>query len=138
MKLMVNGFDSTLSDYMDDDLTRAVINSLFSWARASDEEVDEGQPKQGWWGDTFESDSFGSKLWLLMRSTLSDDNETVLRAKEYSKEALEWLVTDGVAKSVDVQVERFGLEMIDIEVTITKPDRQRLVLRFKDVWEQDK
>ena len=38
MQLFINGSQTTLSDFMKDDLPRAVINSLFSWKRAEDDD----------------------------------------------------------------------------------------------------
>ena len=36
-------------------LDTAVLISLFTWARASEEEVEENAPKYGWWGDKVDS-----------------------------------------------------------------------------------
>lgn len=99
----------------------AVTISLFSWAR-----VDEADPKTvgqkwGWWGDTFapnSGDNTGSKLWLLRRAKVSAD--TMGKAKAYALEALQWMIDDGVAKSVAVEVERYDLTTIAMKVSITR------------------
>ena len=137
MKLFLNGAESTLSDQMADDLARAVINSIFSWRRASDDDDLPGSTKEGWWGDSYADevgDQFGSKLWLLQRSKLT--SETLLRAKEYVEESLQWLIEDRVADSFKVYVERDGADRMNILVTIYKPDQTKLDIRFQDVWER--
>ena len=137
MKLFLNGAESTLSDQMADDLARAVINSIFSWRRASDDDDLPGRTKEGWWGDSYADevgDQFGSTLWLLQRSKLT--SETLLRAKEYVEESLQWLIDDRVADSFKVYVERDGADRMNILVTIYKPDQTKLDIRFQDVWER--
>jgi phage gp46-like protein len=122
-------------------LVRAVIISLFSWARAKpDDDLPAGPDnfgRMGWWGDSFPStpnDCTGSRLWLLSRSTLIP--ETVAQSKEYAQEALQWLIDDGVAARVEVQAERQGLSTLALGVQIYKSDGTRLVdVRFTDVWE---
>ena len=139
MQLYLNGVESTLSDLMDDELARAVYNSLFSWARARDDDSLPGDSRYGWWADTYAEeadDRFGSRLWLLMRAKLTDEN--VQRAQEYAEEALKWMLDDGVAVSVDVTAERFGQERLDLSIEVVKPDdRVATVARFQDVWRDE-
>ena len=56
-----------------DPLTRAVVISLFTHRRADpDDNVD---VPMGWWGDTWPvvaNDRYGSKLWILQRSKLTN------------------------------------------------------------------
>lgn len=136
MQMLINGMDSTLSDYEADDLARSVVNSLFSWRRATRDEVGEGESRMGWWGDTFDDDPIGSKLWLLLREKLTP--ETLIKAREYCEEALQWLIEDEVATDVRVNVSRFSLDGIAIDVEIIRTNRQKLSLRFRDVWERNK
>ena len=133
MEFFINGRQTTLSDYIDDDLTRAVINSLFCWRRANDDDELPGASRFGWWGDTFEvNDKFGSRLWLLSRAKLTA--QTPLRAKEYVEEALQWLVDDGVAADVVVQVEKATVDRLDMSIVITKPNDTTTSLRFQNMW----
>ncbi|EOW1941973.1 phage GP46 family protein, partial [Yersinia enterocolitica] len=72
-----------------DNLTRAVIISLFTWRRA-DPDDDSEQP-MGWWGDsypTIQNDRIGSRLYLLQRTTLT--HNTVELARGYLEQALAW------------------------------------------------
>lgn len=132
MQLFLNGAESTLDDFSQQDLPRAVLNSLFSWGRA---EASDEKEHQGWWADTYAEvpgDHFGSRLWLLRRAKLTD--ETLLRAKEYARESLVWLLDDGVASDVEVEAVRGGLDRLDLMVTIRKPGDKSIAMRFQDVW----
>ena len=62
-------------------------------------------------------------------------NETVFRAKEYAEEALQWLVTDGVATKVTVQAERQGLSTLALGVLVVRGDKRLVNIRFVNVWD---
>ena len=112
--LLIHGRESELSFFASDDLARAVLISLFSWARAhDDDQVD------------------GSRLWLLCRQKITPT--TIERARQYAAEALEWLVDDGVADAVEVTAERGALDRVDLLVTVMR-NRDSRTLRFEDVW----
>lgn len=137
MQFFLNGAAATLSDADQDDLARAVINSIFTWARADVDDDLPGKSREGWWGDTFPDslgDAFGSKLWLLQRAKLTD--ETISKAKDYVEESLKWMLSDGVAGSVAVEAERGDFDRLDILVVVTKPDASQMTMRFQDVWER--
>lgn len=136
MEIFLNGREATLSDFIEADLARAVEISLFTWKRASADDELPGTSKFGWWGDTFpavQGDQIGSKLWLLMRAKLTTD--TLMKAREYARESLQWLIDDRIATAVDVRAERVGAERLDITVIVYKPDQTELNLRFQNVWE---
>ena len=70
--LTVNGKRTCASAPLDP-LTRAVVISLFTWRRA--EPDDNADVPMGWWGDTWpavQNDRYGSRLWLLQRSKLTN------------------------------------------------------------------
>lgn len=116
-------------------LVRAVIISLFTWRRANADDALPGTERMGWWGDSFPvvpNDRIGSRLWLISRETLTP--RTLQRAKRYAEEALVWLVSDGVAARVLVEVERLGLTTLVIGVRVFKSDGQPMDIRFPDVW----
>ncbi|MCW8918902.1 MAG: phage GP46 family protein [Gammaproteobacteria bacterium] len=115
----------------DDGLSAAVIVSLFTdaVARPKDALPDGSTDRRGWWGNSFVrqiGDIEGSRLWLLSREKVS--RETMARAEQYAREALRWLLDDGIARSVDVSVDRHGLDGISIRVVITRADGR--------VWDQ--
>lgn len=111
------------------DLQTAVLLSLFTDRRASDDDIlPDGQAVQsigarrGWWGDTFagvQNDQIGSRLWLLKRE--KQTNATLNRARQYAQEALNWLVDDGIASRVTVDVAWFRFEGLAIYASIARP-----------------
>lgn len=102
MQLFLNG--AVVTSDMADNLSRAVVISLFTWRRADDsDDYDHELGKQGWWGDSLNKDEIGSKLWQLLRSKIT--SETLLRAQEMADDALQWLVEDGICTDVSVSVE---------------------------------
>jgi phage gp46-like protein len=121
----------------DDGLETAVLRSLFEDARIETEELPPGEKSLGgFWGDAVENDDnipSGSKLWLLNRGKLTD--ETLEQAREYSEQALQWLVDDGVAESVTVTTERINLNTLGIGIEIQRPGEDRKSSRFDFVWE---
>lgn len=92
-------------------LRTAVMVSLFTDRRARADDILPGDPadRRGWWGDLeprVANDLIGSRLWLLAREKAT--SAALNRAREYAAEALAWLVADGVARTVDVEVEAQG------------------------------
>lgn len=92
-------------------LETAVFISLFTDARADG--------KGGWWGDSGEAYPLGSRLWTLERAKTTQEN--IQAAKTYVKECLKWLVDEGIAFAVDVDVQRLGMSELRITVEITGP-----------------
>ena len=91
---------------MDDGLATAVLISLFTDARARDDDVlPQGADRRGWWGDIGNddpNDAWGSRLWLLLeRAKVTDD--TALMARDMAIEALAWLTADQIASDVAVE-----------------------------------
>lgn len=114
--------DGSLLD--DNGLDTVVSNSLFTDAKATDDELARsGLTQRGYWFDAFDDDpalNTGSKLWLLEGAVINAD--TLARAKAYCDEALAWMVAAKAARQVDVVVDRMGTEHISIEVTVYRPD----------------
>ncbi len=134
--VVIDGVALSLDLTAGDALTRAVLMSLFTWARAKPSDTLPADRKMGWWGDTYPTatgDRIGSRLWLLSREKLLPD--TINRAREYAQEALAWLVTDGVAQRVEVSAERRGTDGLSLICRIWRRDGQPVELRFDDAWE---
>lgn len=120
----------------DDGLRTAIIISLFTDARARDDDPlpAEGD-RRGWWGDALPQvagDAIGSRLWLLAREKKLPS--VVQRARDYAAEALAWLIADGIVRTVEVEAEAQGADRLAFGVVITRPTgpgRQR----FDFVWE---
>lgn len=121
----------------DTPLARAVLISLFTWRRALESDPVDDSDLQGWWGDSFPSvsdDRIGSRLWLLRRRTLSD--QTRLDAIAYAREALKWLIDDGIFVDVEIEAERQGRERLALRVVGVHGDGADEVLaEFNDIWQ---
>ncbi|MCX7084300.1 MAG: phage GP46 family protein [Methylococcales bacterium] len=133
--LVIDGVQFNVSD-VTDDLPRAILISLFTWRRANSDDDLPNLAKFGWWGDTFstiQNDKIGSRLWLLSRNKLT--TETISKTEEYASEALNWLIEDKVADSVQVKAERLALDILALQITITRGDSALLNIRFINVWD---
>lgn len=93
-----------------DGLEEAVLMSLFTNKRASEDDLPAGvSDRQGWWGDLYldpAEASMGSLLWTLSQSRLTQ--ETVEQARQYIHDSLRWMETDEVTEAVLVEVSRDG------------------------------
>lgn len=117
-----------------DPLHRAVVISLFTWARANDSDPVDDDDMQGWWGDSFPdvpNDKIGSKLWLLRRRTLTQS--TLNDAVRYAREALAWMTEDDHVDAVEVVAERHGVEQLRMRVMLTIDD-ENIDIDFDDIW----
>jgi len=132
-------------------LISLVLTSLYTdrLADASDQISDlVSRPhpdRRGWWADT-PTDRLGSRLWLLMRAPLAGDRgqDTTDRAADYIREALAWMIDDGLIASVDVQTEiRSGGDpggsgqTLAAEVTLIRGDGTGVTLTWPDLWPSD-
>jgi phage gp46-like protein len=117
-------------------LNTAVFMSLFTRRRAEDDDVlpEPLAHREGWWGSAYEKESghqIGSRLWLLRRA--APTQSTLNYVKTYSYEALQWMLDDGIAKSIDVEVEWQEGRRLAFKVEITKPDK--VASRWTGVWD---
>lgn len=136
--LVIDGKGHLADTNRDNRLVRAVISSLFTWARAreGDELPTPESPRMGFWGDSYAAmvgDRWGSRLWLLARESLT--TATVVKARDLAQEALAWMLEDGIARRVQVEAERQGLDRLNLRILVDEPDGQRLDIRFADIWE---
>lgn len=106
----------------DEGLETAVIISLFSDARATQDmidAIDKDGDLRGFWGDvTRPDDSTGSLLWTLKRS--KQLTSTLAKAQGYCQSALKWLIDDKVADRVDVRSRYLapasGVMVIEVDI----------------------
>ncbi len=116
-------------------LGRAVAISLFTWRRAGPDDPIDDAERYGWWGDSVPrgaGDRIGSRLWLLRRRKLTAD--TLRDAETYAREALQWLIDDGVASALEIQTERYGADQLRMRVVIHVTASGRLEYSFDDTW----
>lgn len=132
--------DLTLDDddvAEDEGLRTAVLLSLFVDRRADDGDPLPGEDddRRGHFGDEFlpdPDDKQGSRLWLLGRSKIT--NELRTRAELYIREALEWMISDGVVEKVGVETELVDDKLFYL-ITLERPEGDPVKFRFAHVWD---
>lgn len=92
---------------VDDGLETLVTISLFTDAPATaDDGIEKVEDRRGYWFDAFDEDTtpIGSRLWLRQRSLLT--TEAMKGCESDAKDALAWMVAEGVASAVEATVTR--------------------------------
>ncbi|MNE52836.1 Phage protein GP46 [compost metagenome] len=88
----------------------------------------------GWWGDTWPvvaNDRYGSKLWLLQRSKLT--NALVNTVRTYLRAALQWMLDDGVVSRIDIDIQRTGINELGNRIVLWHRDGP-VTFSFNDLW----
>ena len=120
----------------DGGLESAVAISLFTDRRVNEEQLPGfTTDKKGWWGDMIppvEGDQIGSRFWTLQRAKIT--NETLRLFEDYTLEALEWLITDGVADRVEASAVYDENFFLNLTVDIYRPNRD--ATRFNLFWDE--
>ena len=119
----------------DSGLNTAILISLFTDRRAnpSDELPDPAGSRRGWWGDAENGDGdlIGSRLWLLSRRKATPETRRLF--EEYTREALAWMVSDGVADRIDVSAWWKSTGLLVVDALIVRPDGGRH--KFSYAWD---
>jgi phage gp46-like protein len=121
------------------DLETAVVISLFTDRLAHDDDPlpDPGDSdRRGWWADwDAEAGPIGSRLWLISREKQLEDVR--LRAEDYCREALAWLIEDDVADTVEVTAAwSTAPGRLDLDVIIMRERAVLLHRAFSWAWRQ--
>jgi phage gp46-like protein len=143
-----NDFQEGDIKYLGGDLVRelgietAVMMSLYTDRRANTDDTlpdSLSEDRRGWWGDQvteFDGDQIGSRLWLLERAKTTEDN--LSDAKFYIEESLQWLLDDGVAQDIEVEVERQnredGTATLAALIKILQTDGGVTAIKYDDLW----
>jgi phage gp46-like protein len=117
------------------DLETAVLISLFTDEVADPADLSplsEQPDPRGWWADTYEADQIGSKLWQAFSRVRNQD--TLNWASDTASRALQWLIDDGVARSIEVSPSFYGKGGLALSIVITEPSGKASPFRF--VWDQ--
>lgn len=110
----------------DETLRTAILVSLFTDRRAGpDDELPDGAgaDRRGWIGDALsavEGDRIGSRLWLLKRRKQTE--ETRRLAQDYCREALDWLVEDGIASAIALDASWVRSGVLACRIVVSLPD----------------
>lgn len=121
----------------DNGLETAIVISLFSDRRARPDDVlpDGSDDRRGWWGDSVaaqDGDRIGSRLWLLARE--KQLVSVLARSRDYAREALQWLVDDGVARDVQITAEIIRQGVLGLDVTVLRATGGPVRFRFETFW----
>lgn len=111
----------------------AIPVSLFTDARAPAALVAEPQNRRGWIGNLLTAATMrqlGSILWILDQTRITQ--ETLGIARLAAQDAFQWMLDDGVALSVLVDVARAPKGAITITIQIT--DTSNVVSRYQTLW----
>lgn len=111
----------------------AIATSYFTDSRAPAVQVQEAQKRRGWVGNiltAIASRELGGLLWILDQARIT--NDTLNFAKSFAQDSLQWLIEDGLARSVQVSVTRNGTRGISILTDITTIENT--VLRYVTLW----
>lgn len=105
-------------------LRTAVVTSLFSDARAEDQDAlpPEESSRRGFWADVA-PDRYGSLLWLLQREKVT--KSTLERARQYARNALQWMVQEGIAERVEVEATVLSTFTIGLTIRIHRGRARR-------------
>lgn len=88
----------------------------------------------GWWGDAVGDDfQLGGYVYRALQGKLAP--ATLVDLKQYVKDALKWMVDDGVASDVDVDVS-IDEQVAVVLVTIAKPSAEPENYRFELPWKE--
>lgn len=126
------GPDGRLAD--DQSLRTAVLVSLLTEARANPEDVPEGAPRGGWWGDSYPfeaGEALGSRLWVLLRTKILSGSIALL--EQEITDRLQWLVRDGWAVAVQADIRRVGDDRCYGTVGITRAGS--LAPEWVEIWD---
>lgn len=120
-------------------LAQIVLISLFTDRAANpDDALPAGQEdRRGWFADT-STEKMGSRFWLDEGAAVDDD--TLLRNRHYAEEALSHMTRDGLATSIEIDMDIVTDETRPSEARLESEIRVRLdrargvILKFPDLW----
>lgn len=119
--------DIETEDFFDTSL----LYSIFGERRASSDEVVEPQLRRGWIGNSEDFEN-GSKIWLSSQARLTRD--TLNNLQDEAEKALQWLVDDGLAVSIDQVVATISKGSVVLKITIRR-SRDKVDRKFFVLWE---
>lgn len=111
----------------------AIPVSLFTDARASSVQVPQAQNRRGWVGNILYATldrQLGGLLWTLSQARLTQN--TINLAKSYAEGSLQWLLEDGLARSIQISVIKASIREIKILIDIFTIDNT--VQRYIILW----
>jgi phage gp46-like protein len=129
-----------------DELANLVKVALMSDRLSERQEIrpdPDSDDRRGWWAD-MDAEAIwggwpiGTKNWLLTRAKISDrvsfEGDTVVRAENYTREAVFPLVQHKMASSISVTAQRTAIDRIDVRVVVQRGPDVDVELLFQDLW----
>jgi phage gp46-like protein len=111
----------------------AIPVSLFTDARAPAALVPDPQYRRGWIGNLLTASTMrqlGSILWVLDQTRIT--RETLNVARLAAQDAFQWMIDDGIALGVLIDVTQAGTTGFLIHIQIT--DTSNVVSRYQTLW----
>jgi len=138
MAIDIKTYDLAVTDAAwdsDESLKTAITVSLLSWARAQPGDVvPDASDLKGVWFDTYATvpgDRFGSRIWILIGQPIN--SRTLALFDTLVREALQWMVDDGIVQEFQVEVEVMGPETVGAKVGIRRI--RDTSLTWLDTWQ---
>ena len=115
-------FSSNGDFYLTETFETSLLVSIFEEKRADESEIPNPIYRRGWWGNILNDGDFenGSKLWMIYQSRAT--NETLSRAIDYIKIAINWFIEDNLADKINVSGYYENKGELFIMINIIKDD----------------
>lgn len=132
-----NYYDISFTDgdfTLEHGLNTAIQMSVFCEQRIDDAQVTP-MLRGGWVGNQLqpiEGYQQGSLIWTKYQSNMNPELKVVLEG--YLQEAFLWMVEDGIAKDVEIEVILLANYKIQAKITITQNDDTQIPPQYFDLW----
>ena len=118
---------------LDEGFETLILISLFTDAYVA-KNSSYNKESRGWFGNDVLGFNLGSKLWQLDRSKLN--KKTLNLATQYSKDALQWMVDDGMFRQVETLAikSKTRSNAIELYIAAYKPDDTIEKYKYNVQW----
>jgi phage gp46-like protein len=118
------------------DLATAILVSLFTDRRLPSDQAppDGSDDPRGCWIDTYEEQPTGSLLWTLERVAVSNGPAFLAQVEQMTRDALQWLLDDQVAASVQITTWWITTSYVGIAVTVKEPNGTSQSFKYSWAW----
>jgi phage gp46-like protein len=91
----------------------------------------------GWWGNDISqtSEQMNSQLETITTRTLT--NQARLDAIEFTRQALQWMIDDNVAREIQIEATIISVSTLVIDIMITQPDFTLITTRYELNWDNE-
>ncbi len=83
--------------------------------------------------DNRENERTESRLEELERAVVN--NQTRLNAEQFTRDSLQWMIRENIAKTIDVEATIININRIQIDTVITKPDQTEENFKYILNWD---